>query len=316
MRRSALRESKGNNREPEGGSRSANNDDDAGRLVSVTVACQTGVFTYNALGQRVKKASAAATRHFVYDEGGHLLGEYDGAGVLIEELVWLGDTPVASIRLNGNGAPEEDPDGNGALLAFYHRFPGQYYDTETGLHYNYFRDYDPAVGRYVESDPIGLAGGISTDAHVSRSPFGRFRVYGTGVNPKGDFGSADASYEWTAGGLWRRSEHRDLFRLVQIGCEADAAALRRRWRHEGADRVIDFLELPLGFEVEHNQRAFESGELAREILVRGENLAQAHEGAHDVDAHLDGTWAVENRGGHDRTMFGEGERKLPAAAPT
>jgi RHS repeat-associated protein len=42
------------------------------------------------------------------------------------------------------------------------RLPGQYYDAETGLHYNYFRDYDPGVGRYVESDPIGLQGGLES----------------------------------------------------------------------------------------------------------------------------------------------------------
>jgi RHS repeat-associated protein len=39
------------------------------------------------------------------------------------------------------------------------RFPGQYYDAETGLNYNYWRDYNPVIGRYVESDPIGIQQG-------------------------------------------------------------------------------------------------------------------------------------------------------------
>jgi RHS repeat-associated protein len=56
-------------------------------------------------------------------------------------------------------------------VAYNLRFPGQYYDQETGLFYNYNRDYDPAVGRYVESDPIGLYGGsYSTYSYAQSDP--------------------------------------------------------------------------------------------------------------------------------------------------
>jgi RHS repeat-associated protein len=50
------------------------------------------------------------------------------------------------------------------------RFPGQRYDAETALHYNYFRDYDPSLGRYVQSDPIGLEGGVNTYGYVNSNP--------------------------------------------------------------------------------------------------------------------------------------------------
>ncbi len=53
-----------------------------------------------------------------------------------------------------------------------------YQDKETNLHYNYYRDYDPAIGRYVQSDPIGLAGGINTYAYVASNPLRYFDPYG------------------------------------------------------------------------------------------------------------------------------------------
>ena len=76
------------------------------------------------------------------------------------------------------------------------RFPGQYYDQETGLHYNYFRYYNPRTGRYVRPDPMGLTGGMNVFVYAqdnpvnSTDPFGllglfggaSFRVTGPGVS--------------------------------------------------------------------------------------------------------------------------------------
>jgi RHS repeat-associated protein len=57
-------------------------------------------------------------------------------------------------------------------------FPGQYYDQETGLHYNYFRYYDPETGRYITSDPIGLEGGVNTYSYVNNRPTIKFDLFG------------------------------------------------------------------------------------------------------------------------------------------
>jgi RHS repeat-associated protein len=185
---------------------------DRGRAKTVKNGSVTETLIYNALGQMIKTSGGAAgTVLYVYDEAGHLLGEYSSTGTLVQETVWLGDTPVATIRpsgssvaiyyvhtdlLNtphlvtrpidnvqmwrwfpptfGNSLPNTNP-GGGGTFNYDLRYPGQIYDGQSGLHQNYFRDYDPAVGRYVESDPIGLRGGsYSTYAYVAGNPISHY----------------------------------------------------------------------------------------------------------------------------------------------
>jgi RHS repeat-associated protein len=62
---------------------------------------------------------------------------------------------------------------SGRPFVYNLRFPGQYFDAETALSYNSFRDYDPPTGRYVESDPIGFGGGVNTYAYTNGNPASR-----------------------------------------------------------------------------------------------------------------------------------------------
>lgn len=96
----------------------------------------------------------------------------------VEVWRWEGDA-------YGEQPPEQDPSGTGQAFVFNLRYPGQYYDVETGRMYNGWRDYDPSTGRYVQSDPLGLEGGQwSTYAYVEGNPV-------QGVDPLGLWEVAD-----------------------------------------------------------------------------------------------------------------------------
>jgi len=70
----------------------------------------------------------------------------------------------------GNIPPDQDPDKDDTAFVFDMRFPGQRYDAATGFNQNYFRDYDPATGRYGQADPLGLRAGPSIFAYANADP--------------------------------------------------------------------------------------------------------------------------------------------------
>jgi RHS repeat-associated protein len=168
------------------------------------VKIRMGKYLYNALGERVYRLSTTETGaqrlYYTYNEYNKVLGEYSDSSE--QEFIYLNDTPIAVIddgdifyiqtdhlgtpralinqenkvvwywqgEAYGNSLPDSDPDKDGNKFVFNLRFPGQVYDQESGLHYNYHRDYDPSLGRYVESDPKGIDAGFNTFAYVNGSP--------------------------------------------------------------------------------------------------------------------------------------------------
>jgi RHS repeat-associated protein len=175
------------------------------------------------------------TAYYAYDEAGHLLGEYDASAQAAYETAYLGDMPVAVLKPNGTatsvafayadhlstvrviarstdqaivwswGSNEPfgktqanaNPNGLGAY-AYNPRFPGQVADAESGWFYNWQRDYNPALGRYAQSDPVGLNGGINTYAYVYGQPLSHYDPNGEGAYGQALGGQIGA---WVGGAL-------------------------------------------------------------------------------------------------------------------
>jgi len=165
---------------------------------------QTAAYTYNRAGQRIKKVAQPETRIFHYDLMGHLIAETNQSGQMLAEYVYIGNKLLAKIQgeqvyyyhNDHLGTPQVLTDDaqtiawkavytpSGEAVASVQtvenpfRFPGQYYDSETGLHYNYFRYYNPQTGRYITPDPIGLEGGINLFAYVRGNPINQIDPWG------------------------------------------------------------------------------------------------------------------------------------------
>jgi RHS repeat-associated protein len=167
--------------------------DGHGHLMTFQTGSTTdGTYAYDGFSRLVQRVVSsggpAGTTQFLYDEAGHIVVETDAAGNSLREYIWLDDMPVAIIRQVNTASPVlyyvhadhlDRPimvtDGAGAIawqavwtpfgapqaitgsLTYDARFPGQWFQIENGLNYNWNRHYDPSTGRYVQVDPARLA---------------------------------------------------------------------------------------------------------------------------------------------------------------
>ncbi len=178
------------------------------RLIEVRDASSTliATYSYDPFGRRLSKDTGTSKTYYLYSAEG-LIAEADAAGQITKSYgyapgsafttnpLWMrtasqAGPPVYYTYQNDHlGTPMKLLNQSGAAVwgATYDafgraavdpnstvsnnlRFPGQYEDRETGLHYNWNRYYDPGAGRYITFDPIGLAGGLNGYAYVQNNP--------------------------------------------------------------------------------------------------------------------------------------------------
>lgn len=182
--------------------------DQSGRLSEVRIGGATvATYHHDHAGRRTRRVAGGDTTVFHFGAAGALLAETSASGQPRRRYAWRGLEPIAQVDLGGTetlthlvtdhlatprfgydesgrmvwswtsdafGAalPDTDPDGDGTHVDVHLRFPGQYFESPTGLHDNHHRTYDPHTGRYLQPDPIGLAGGPNPYGYVGANPLG------------------------------------------------------------------------------------------------------------------------------------------------
>ncbi|MBB5881286.1 RHS repeat-associated protein [Xanthomonas arboricola] len=193
--------------------------DTTGRMTQARRAgAVTMNYRYNGRGEQVRRFLGTTNTYTLYDEAGHWLGDYDSDGAPEQQAIWLDDLPVGLLANTntlhyiepdhlgsprvvidptrdvavwtwslkgeafGNTAPNQDPDADGTSFVFDMRFPGQRFDAAAGLNQNIHREYESGTGRYSQSDPVGLSGGISTFSYVAAMPLTSIDPFGLAPN--------------------------------------------------------------------------------------------------------------------------------------
>lgn len=202
------------------------------------VVTATGSYQINGISQRTSKTVDGLVTNFMYGDDGKLLGEYDSTGKMKQEIVYLGDTPVAVIRMKSTATlptqvdayniytdhlrvPRVITDAAGAVVwrwdfaqpyneqnepirsyvsrrvyfdTFNLRDPGQYYDGETKTVHMRFRDYSPALNRFLQPDPAGLYSSYSPYTYANSDPVNWADAYGLAASADANSGASDSQF--------------------------------------------------------------------------------------------------------------------------